>query len=164
MRESKWLNGRLAEVQPKLAAKAHSVSRPVISRLLHAAGYALRLNVKALESCSHPQRDEQFQYIQAQRAQHIADGQPHISVDTKKKELIGDFKNPGRSMSCAAGHSPRSALQARAPDGGTALNRSTSTTFHPMRLGARCPMGSPISNTTVEQSIWDSPPIRLPLP
>ncbi len=97
MRETKWLNCRLVDVQPKLAAQEHCVSTPVISRLLHAQAYDLRLNVKTLEGDSHPQRDEQFQYIQAQQAHHRAAGQPQISVDTKKKELIGDFKNPGRS-------------------------------------------------------------------
>lgn len=102
MGESKWLNCRLADVQPQLAAKEHVVSTPVISRLLHAAGYTLRLNIKTLEGRAHPQRDEQFQYIQAQRAQHVAAGQPQISVDTKKKELIGDFKNPGRSWGQSA--------------------------------------------------------------
>lgn len=102
MSETKWLNCRLTDAQIALESKEHFVSPPVISRLLHAQGYDLRLNVKTLEGCAHPQRDEQFQYIQTQQAQHQAAGQPQISVDTKKKELIGDFKNPGRSWGTTA--------------------------------------------------------------
>jgi len=99
---SKWLNCRLSDVQSALESKAHAVSTPVISRLLRAQDYELRLNVKTLEGGAHPQRDEQFQYIAAQQAQHQAAGQPQISVDTKKKELIGDFKNSGHSWGTAA--------------------------------------------------------------
>ncbi len=72
MSETKWLNCRLCDVQVELASQAHAVSPPLISRLLHAQAYELRLNVKKLESESHPQRDEPFQYIQAQQAHHRA--------------------------------------------------------------------------------------------
>jgi hypothetical protein len=57
------------------------------------------VNVKEVEGPSHPDRDTQFRYNQAQRTQHLAAGHPCVSVDTKKKELIGDFKNAGRSWS-----------------------------------------------------------------
>ena len=102
MSQTKWLNCRLSDVQSELESKKHAVSTPVISRLLRAQDYELHLNVKTLEGGAHPQRDEQFQYIEAQQAQHQAAGQPQLSVDTKKKELIGDFKNPGRSWGPAA--------------------------------------------------------------
>jgi hypothetical protein len=68
----------------------------VISRLLKAAGYRLRLNVKEHEGKPHPDRDQQFEYSREQRDRHQQAGQPTISVDTKKKEWVGNFKNAGR--------------------------------------------------------------------
>jgi len=63
---------------------------------LRAHGYSLRANVKQEAGKQHPDRDQQFGYIHAQRAQHRAANQPVVSVDTKKKELVGNFKNSGR--------------------------------------------------------------------
>jgi hypothetical protein len=97
MSERKWLNCRLADLEEKLDAQGHGVSRPVISRLLQAHDYDLHVNVKEVEGASPLDRDTQFRYIQAQRAQHLAAGHACLSVDTKKKELIGNFKNAGRS-------------------------------------------------------------------
>ena len=97
MTTTKWLNCRLDDLQARLVEQGRSLSLPVISRLLHAQDYRLHLNVKRREEESHPQRNEQFAYIVRQRTQHLASGQPAISVDTKKKELIGNFKNPGRT-------------------------------------------------------------------
>jgi hypothetical protein len=96
MRATKWLNCRLADVQAQLAGQGHGVSRPVIGRLLKAHAYRLRANRKELTGPQPPERNAQFEHIAAQRQQHVAAGQPVISVDTKKKELIGDFKNAGR--------------------------------------------------------------------
>lgn len=96
MTSRKWLNCRLRDIQERLAAQAHEVSLPVISRLLKAHDYRLSGNRKELEGAQRPERDQQFQHIYAERAAHQERGQPRISVDTKKKELIGDFKNAGR--------------------------------------------------------------------
>ncbi len=96
MGKAKWLNYRLRDVQAELTEYGHGVSCPVISRLLKESGYRLRLNVKECEGESHPERDAQFIHIKEQRAAHIQAGQPTISVDTKKKELVGNFKNAGR--------------------------------------------------------------------
>ncbi len=96
MSERKWLNCRLSDLKEKLEAQGHGVSRPVISRLLQAHDYDLHVNVKEVEGPSHPDRDTQFRYLQEQRAQHLAAGHPCLSVDTKKKELIGNFKNAGQ--------------------------------------------------------------------
>jgi hypothetical protein len=96
MSECKWLNCRLADIQDRLDERGHGVSQPVISRLLRENNYTLRANEKQREGKQHPDRDQQFAYIREQRANHQADGQPRISVDTKKKELVGDFKNPGQ--------------------------------------------------------------------
>jgi len=80
-----------------LEALGHHVSHTVVAELLHGLGYSLQGNAKTREGRQHPDRDAQFRYIArrvrgAQRQQ-----QPTISVDTKKKELIGDFKNAGRT-------------------------------------------------------------------
>jgi len=96
MSSNKWLNCRLADIEGRLDEQGHKVSLPVISRLLRAHDYRLRANVKELVGKKEPERDLQFQHILAQRAQHQAAGQPTLSVDTKKKELIGNFKNAGR--------------------------------------------------------------------
>ena len=96
MSHAKWLNCRLTDIRRELTTRGHPVSKPVISRLLRAQGYSLRANLKQEAGKQHPERDAQFQYIQAQRAAHLECGQPVISVDTKKKELIGNFKNSGR--------------------------------------------------------------------
>jgi hypothetical protein len=87
----------LRDIQAQLAARGHPVSLPVISRLLRIAGYRLRSNSKQRGGSADPHRDAQFRHIAAEQARHLAAGQPVISVDTKKKELIGNFKNNGRT-------------------------------------------------------------------
>ena len=96
MSDRKWLNCRLMDIRERLDVQGHGVSRPVISRLLKQNGYSLKANAKEQASRQHPDRDQQFEHIQAQRAEHQAERQPVISVDTKKKELVGNFKNPGQ--------------------------------------------------------------------
>lgn len=96
MSDRKWLNCRLADIQGCLDEQGHKVSVPVISRLLKEHSYRLRANVKERTGKQHPDRDRQFEHIREQRAKHQDAGDPIISVDTKKKELVGDFKNPGR--------------------------------------------------------------------
>ena len=96
MNARKWLNCRLTSLQEKLRAKSHRVSLPVISRLLRKNGYRLHSNVKADEGKCPADRDAQFAYLQKQRQQFLRSGQPIVSVDTKKKELIGNFKNAGQ--------------------------------------------------------------------
>src|SRR2546426_6998542 len=73
----------------------HEVSYPVVAELLHELGYSLQANRKTREGDSHPDRNAQFEYIWQSR-HYIALNQPVISVDTKKKELVGDSKNGGR--------------------------------------------------------------------
>jgi Rhodopirellula transposase DDE domain len=96
MNTRKWLNCRLRDIQAKLVEVGHQVSLPVISRLLKAHDYRLRVNRKEAEGADQPDRDRQFAYIHDQRAWHEQAGQPRISVDTKKKELVGNFKNAGQ--------------------------------------------------------------------
>ncbi len=92
----KWVNCRLSDIRQQLDQRGHLVSKPVISRLLRSHGYSLRANVKQHAGKQHPERDKQFRHLHAQRAAHQATGQPVISVDTKKKELVGNFKNDGQ--------------------------------------------------------------------
>jgi len=84
---------RLAQA---LQAQGHEVSRTLVAELLNAAGYSLQANRKTKEGDSHPDRDAQFARINTQVAAALAEQQPVISVDTKKKELVGDFRNNGR--------------------------------------------------------------------
>lgn len=91
----KWLNCRLFDIQERLDEQSHGVSLPVISRLLKKHDYRLRANVKEQASKKHPDRDRQFEYIREQRVKHQAAGHPTLSLDTKKKELVGNFKNSG---------------------------------------------------------------------
>jgi hypothetical protein len=96
MSEQKWLNCRLSDIRQRLDGQGHRVSKPVISRILRAHRYSLRANVKQAAGKQHPDRDQQFQYIRVQRTRHWKANQPVISVDTKKKELVGNFKNAGQ--------------------------------------------------------------------
>jgi hypothetical protein len=80
-----------------LQALGHSVSHTVVAELLHHLGYSLQGNVKTREGQQHRDRDAQFRYLAETVARAQRRGQPAISVDTKKKELVGDFKNGGRA-------------------------------------------------------------------
>jgi hypothetical protein len=90
---------RLRQIAHALADFGLSVSANTVRRLLDQLGIALRGNRKELSSGSGPQRDRQFRYIARQRRRFIRKAQPIISVDSKKKELVGCFKNPGRAWS-----------------------------------------------------------------
>lgn len=96
MSEERWLNCRLVDIQEQLSKQGYRVHKAVISRILKAHKYRLRANVKRLSNKQEPERDRQFSYIQSQQAAYQAAGQPVISVDTKKKELVGNFKNAGQ--------------------------------------------------------------------
>ena len=84
---------RLAQA---LQAQGHEVSRTLVAHLLNEAGYSMQGNRKTTEGDSLPDRDAQFGYINTQVSTALAEQQPVISVDTKKKELVGDFRNNGR--------------------------------------------------------------------
>jgi hypothetical protein len=93
----------LRELSGRLAERGHAASPPTVGRLLKGLDYALHVNAKKREArATHPDRDRQFTHLADQRQAFAAAGQPVISVDTKKKELIGNFKNAGRAWSRAA--------------------------------------------------------------
>ncbi|PYT75337.1 MAG: ISAzo13 family transposase, partial [Acidobacteria bacterium] len=80
-----------------LTRRGHPVSDKTVARMLDEMGYSLQLNRKEKEGPQHPDRDAQFRYINRQEASFRASGDPVISADTKKKELVGAFKNGGRT-------------------------------------------------------------------
>jgi transposase len=91
-----WTAKSVRMLARSLRELGHTVSHETVAKLLRGLGYSLQANRKTLEGASHPDRDAQFQHINMVVAAAQAAGQPAISVDTKKKELIGDFKNAGR--------------------------------------------------------------------
>jgi hypothetical protein len=93
----RWTSKSKAKLASALAARGHPVSPNTVGRLLRAQGYSLQANRKDKEGHSPPERDAQIAYVNEQARQFLARGQPVISVDTKKKELIGEFKNAGRT-------------------------------------------------------------------
>ena len=93
MNQAKWVRSSLRHLEKKLNKK---VSHTTIGRLLRDMDYSLKVNVKRLTGPPHPDREAQFQHIQTQKEAFLQAGLPVISVDSKKKELIGNFKNPGR--------------------------------------------------------------------
>jgi hypothetical protein len=84
---------RLAE---ELTGRGHPVSPSTVARLLRKAGYSLQANRKTREGASHPDRNAQFEFINRRIRRFQGRGWPVLSVDTKKKELLGDFRNGGR--------------------------------------------------------------------
>ena len=92
----RWTCKSTAKLAEELTRQDHPVSDRTVAALLKDAGYSLQANRKTREGASHPDRDAQFTYLNACVARCHQRGQPAISVDTKKKELVGDFKNGGR--------------------------------------------------------------------
>ena len=90
-----WTSKSLRHIAEALEQKSHKISYRVVGEILKEAGYSLQGNRKTDEGSSHPDRDEQFQYINDLAKVYLAAGDPVISVDCKKKELIGNFKNAG---------------------------------------------------------------------
>jgi transposase len=91
-----WTAKSVRVLARALREKGHRVSHETVAKLLRMLGFSLQANRKTLEGASHPDRDAQFAHINRTVAAAQAAGQPTISVDTKKKELIGEFKNAGR--------------------------------------------------------------------
>ncbi|GAC1389760.1 MAG: hypothetical protein NVS4B11_12140 [Ktedonobacteraceae bacterium] len=93
----KWTTKSVAHLKEALERKGHEVAESTIRRILHTLGYSLRANKKNIEGPGHPDRDAQFAHIQSTCQQFEQQGNPIISVDCKKKELLGQFKNNGPS-------------------------------------------------------------------
>jgi len=91
----RWTCKSLRTISEELARQGFKVSYPKVADLLRELGYSLQANRKTLEGADHPDRNAQFELINTQTKETIAGGNPVISVDTKKKELVGAFKNNG---------------------------------------------------------------------
>lgn len=91
----RWTCKSLRTLATELIRMGHKTSHRMVRELLHELGYSLQANRKTSEGSSHPDRDAQFQHINRRCADELKASRPVISVDTKKKELVGDFKNAG---------------------------------------------------------------------
>ena len=94
----RWTAKSVRKLAEALRGAGHQVSHETVAQLLRSLGYSLQANAKTREGASHPDRDEQFRHINRAAAGAIESGQPVISVDTKKKELVGDFKAVGAEL------------------------------------------------------------------
>lgn len=94
----RWTSKSVRKLADELKRMGHQTSHRMVAGLLHELGYSLQANRKTLEGSSHPDRDAQFEYIHQKVKEFQASAQPVISVDTKKKELVGNFKNHGREL------------------------------------------------------------------
>ncbi|MET3176117.1 UNVERIFIED_ORG: hypothetical protein ABIB52_003991 [Arthrobacter sp. UYCu721] len=90
-----WTTLSTAKLAAELTLRGHRVGAETVAKLLKDNGFSLQGNAKTLEGGQHPDRDAQFAYLNTQAAEHLEENQPVISVDTKKKELIGQYKNYG---------------------------------------------------------------------
>ena len=92
----RWTCKSVRNLADELQSRGHTVSHMLVAELLHEQKYSLQANRKTKEGSSHPDRNAQFEYISAKALEFLHSGQPAISVDTKKKERVGDYKNGGR--------------------------------------------------------------------
>jgi len=99
----RWTCKSVRKLAAELQQQGHRVSHQPVAEVLRELGYSLQANRKTLEGGDHPDRDAQFAHLNAQAEAHLAAGEPALSVDTKKKELVGGFKNGGQEWH-PAGH------------------------------------------------------------
>ena len=92
----RWVSKSLRHISKELENKKHKISHTLVGKILKQEGYSLQANKKSKEGTQHPDRNAQFEHINQIATEFIKNGSPIISVDTKKKELVGDFKNTGR--------------------------------------------------------------------
>ena len=92
----RWTCKSVRTLAGELTRQGHAVSHQTVSEVLHSLGYSLQANRKTREGTQHPDRNAQFEHIARRAKEFQQRAQPVISVDTKKKELVGDFKNAGR--------------------------------------------------------------------
>jgi transposase len=94
----RWTSKSVRNLMRELQSKGHTVSHQVVADLLHELGYSLQANRKTKEGARHPDRDAQFEHLNGKVKWCLGRKEPVISVDTKKKELVGEFKNGGREL------------------------------------------------------------------
>ena len=94
----RWTSKSTAKLAAELVRQGFSITDDTVGRILKSLGYSLQAPAKEKEGASHPDRDAQFGYLNEQATSFVEDGQPVISVDTKKKELVGEFSNKGKEF------------------------------------------------------------------
>ncbi len=94
----RWTIKSVRRISAELVEMGHETSHRMVADLLHELGYSLQANQKVREGDSHPDRNAQFEHINDKAEEFQASGDPVVSVDTKKKELVGNFKNVGREL------------------------------------------------------------------
>jgi len=102
MGRQKWVRSSLRNLSKQLKEQGHNAGHGTVARLLRKMGYSLQVNKKKQAGAQHPERDDQFRYIAASKAQFLREGLPIISIDTKKKsvlgQMLGDAVRPARGM------------------------------------------------------------------
>jgi hypothetical protein len=94
----RWTCKSVRRLALELRGMGHTTSHRMVAELLHEMNYSLQANRKTIEGSKHPDRNAQFEYISEKIQEYLSDHQPAISVDTKKKELVGNFRNSGREL------------------------------------------------------------------
>jgi hypothetical protein len=97
MGQQKWIRSSIRNLSKRLKDQGHQAGYGAVARLLRKMGYSLQVNKKKQAGAQHPERDEQFRYIAVLKAQFLGNGLPVISIDTKKKELIGNYRREGKT-------------------------------------------------------------------
>jgi transposase len=143
----RWTCKSTRELAEALTAQGHPVSDDTVGRLLKQQGYTLQRTHKTLEGAQHPDRDGQFRYVNEQARSHLAAGQPVVSVDTKKKELVGRYANGGAEWQ-PAGEPERVGVH----------------DFPDPKIGKAIPYGSMTWAPTPVGSAWDATMTRRRLP
>jgi Rhodopirellula transposase. len=93
----RWTSKSTTNIAAALTRQGHPVSADTVGRRLHELGYSLQQNVKTKEGSSPPERDAQFRYVNRLVRRFLKNGDPVVSVDAKKKERVGEFKNAGQT-------------------------------------------------------------------
>ncbi len=175
----RWTTKSLRTLAAELGTGGHPVSAWTVANLLHGQGFSLQANSKQVEGAAHPDRDGQFAYLNDQSVQHLAAGQPVISVDTKKKELVGLYKNDGQQWRPAGDPVRVNVHDFPDPDLGkanpygiydvaptTAGSRSAPTTTRPRSPWKRSAAGTPRSArppTRTPNGCWCAPMAADPM-
>jgi len=94
----RWTSKSVCKLAEELKKLGHKVTHARVADMLHILGYSLQANRKTMEGTSHPDRDQQFNHINEKCKEFQEENQPVISVDTKKKELVGNFKNESKEL------------------------------------------------------------------
>jgi transposase len=117
----RWTTKSLRALAEELTRQGHRIGRDSVAALLHAEGFSLQGNAKTLEGQRHPDRNAQFEYLNAQVKAFQSGGDPVISVDSKKKEQLGDYANPGRTWRPAGDPARTLSHDFPDPEGGIAI-------------------------------------------